>query len=68
MQLGMRGPMSFFRRFIHSKPSHDEWLAAHPGKGTAKAPPPAIDEAEQQRMRAQMEGELDQQRADRKQE
>ncbi len=60
--------MTFLQRLFHRKPSHEEWLAAHPGKGTTKAPPASIGEAEQQRMRAQMEGELDQQRARRDQE
>jgi hypothetical protein len=57
--------MSFLQRLLRRKPSHEEWLAAHPGKESKKAAPLSIDEAEQQRMRNQMEGELDQQRATR---
>lgn len=60
--------MSILRRLVHRKPTHEEWLAAHPGKGPSKTAPLAIDEAERQRMRDQMEGELDEQRASRSQE
>ena len=59
--------MSFLQRIFQRKPTHEEWLAAHPGKGAPKTAAPAIDEAEQQRTRDQMEGELDQQRARRAQ-
>jgi hypothetical protein len=59
--------MSFLQRLFRRKPSHEEWLAAHPGKGSSKAPPPLVDAAEEQRVRSQMEGELDEQRARRDQ-
>jgi len=60
--------MSFLQRLFQHKPTHEEWLAAHPGKGAPKTAPPAMDEAEQQRTRDQMEGELAQQRERRAQE
>jgi hypothetical protein len=57
--------MTFLQRLFRRKPTHAEWLAAHPGKESTKAASPSIDAEEQQRMRTQMEGELDQQRATR---
>lgn len=60
--------LNVFQRLLHRKPSHEEWLDAHPGKRAPKTAPAAVDEAEQQRTSDQMEGELDQQRARRAQE
>jgi hypothetical protein len=60
--------LNFLQRLFHRKPSHEEWLEAHPGKGAPKTAFATVDEAEQQRTRDQMEGELDQQRAHRTQE
>ena len=54
--------MTLLQKLFGRKQTHEEWLAAHPGKESTKAPPMTIDEDERQRMRVQREGELDQQR------
>src|SRR5438270_902638 len=59
--------MSLLDRVLRRDPdqAHRDWLAAHPGKDAPKSAPPEVDLVEQQRMRTQMEGELDAQRATR---
>ena len=59
--------MSLLDKVLRRDPdrAHRDWLAAHPGKESTNSPPPEVDLVEQQRMRSQMEGELDAQRATR---
>lgn len=59
--------MGILQRLMGRKPNHEEWLATHPGKESTKAPPPSIDVNEQDRMRTQMEGEMNEQRSRREQ-
>ncbi len=53
--------MSLFDKLFRRKPSHEEWLAAHPGKGRVTMDAPAISEADQAATRARMEDELQRQ-------
>ena len=57
--------MGWIQKLLRREPSHEEWLAAHPGKTAVKSPPPAISAEEEARTRATMERELDEQRAKR---
>lgn len=57
--------MSFVNRFLHRKPSHEEWLAAHPGKSVTHEAQAHLSPEEQERMRRQMENELNADRAKR---
>ncbi len=53
--------MSILDKLFRRKPSHEEWLAAHPGKGRITMDAPAISDAEQAATRSRMEAELDRQ-------
>lgn len=59
--------MGMMQKLLRRDTSHEAWLAAHPDKtSTHQAPPMASDE-DRARTRAQMEAELDAQRAARSQ-
>jgi len=58
--------MGWFKKLIHRQDTHEEWLAKHPGKESSKSLPPVSSDDEQQATRSRMEGEMDTQRAGRK--
>ncbi len=51
--------MAFFNRVLRRKTSHEDWLAAHPGKNVTYEAQAAVSTDEQARMRAQMEQEME---------
>lgn len=59
--------MGLLQRILGRKPDHDAWLAKHPGKDSKPAPPMGVSQAEQDRMRGQMEGDIAEQRSRREQ-
>lgn len=50
--------MGFLKKLLGKEKSHEEWLAAHPGKHSTSAPPPEASKEEAAATRARMEGEL----------
>jgi hypothetical protein len=56
----------WIKKLLGKEQTHEEWLAAHPGKGsTSKGAPGIVTPEEEARVRSQMEGELDAQRTKR---
>lgn len=53
--------MSILDRILRRRSSHEDWLAAHPGKGRITMTGPAISDAEQAATRARMEAEMSKQ-------
>ena len=50
--------MGWLKKLMGKEQSHEEWLAAHPGKESAKSAPVAVDLEEQARIRKSMEAEM----------
>ena len=50
--------MGWLKKVLGKEQSHDDWLAAHPGKGSMAAPPAGVSPDEQAAMRGRMEKEL----------
>lgn len=51
--------MRWLKKLLGKQQSHEDWLAEHPGKDSAKHEPPPVDHEQEARSRAKMEGELD---------
>lgn len=51
--------MGILDRLLRRKTDHNEWLAAHPGKGKMTMTEPIVSDAEQAATRARMEAEMD---------
>lgn len=51
--------MGWLKKLLGKEQTHEQWLAAHPGKESTKSAPPAVDHEEQARIRANMEAEMD---------
>ncbi len=54
--------MSWLRKLLPNRGSHEEWLAKHPGKESTTNLPVVDSEDEQQATRKRMEDEMDIQR------
>ncbi len=51
--------MGILDRLLRRKVNHDDWLAAHPGKGKMTMTEPIVSDAEQAATRSRMEAEMD---------
>jgi hypothetical protein len=54
--------MGILDKLLRRKPSHDEWLESHPGKGKVTMDAPGVSATEEAAMRSRMESELSAQR------
>lgn len=57
--------MSWLKKILPRRGTHEEWLAKHPGKESTQSAPPPNSDDEQQATRKRMEGEMDTERAGR---
>ena len=53
--------MSILDRIFKKKSNHEEWLAAHPGKGKMTMTEPIVSDADQAATRSRMEADLNRQ-------
>jgi hypothetical protein len=62
--------MGWFKKLLgrEGEKDHQKWLATHPGKDSTGGEAPSVSAEEEQRTRAQMEGEMEQSRSKRLQE
>jgi len=58
--------MSWLKKLLPRRDSHEEWLAKHPGKDSTVSLPIINSEAEQQATRKRMEDEMDTQQGGQK--
>ncbi|MGE3075964.1 MAG: hypothetical protein AB7N24_08765 [Dehalococcoidia bacterium] len=54
--------MGILDKLLRRKPSHEQWLEDHPGKGRVTMDAPAISAADEAATRSRMETELSEQR------
>lgn len=59
--------MGLLDKLLRRQPSHDEWLASHPGKDSKNSPPPEVSAEEEKGTRDRMEAEMDAARSKRDQ-
>ncbi len=57
--------MGILDKLLRRKPSHDQWLEDHPGKGKVTMDAPSISAADEAATRSRMEAELSEQRTKR---
>jgi len=54
--------MRWLKKLFGKEQSHEDWLEAHPGKGSNKSAPPSVSAEDEAATRGRMEAELDRQR------
>jgi hypothetical protein len=54
--------MGILDKILRRKPTHEQWLESHPGKGRVTMEAPGVSASEEAATRSRMEDELDVQR------